>query len=271
SYHSPLGSFGFRGKAGQSLADVPPVQKEEYCPNHVSTLPANYWPASILAVIKPTLSTPAECAISITWATSLNVRSGSALTNITFSARVLKMSFKRPSRLSHVTSSWLILSAGLSPPPFSTCTTIVRSLGGGCFCWSLGGWGTSASRPFGVSGVITIKMMSSTSNTSISGVTLMSADGPPDPPIAIPISNSCYWAPAPVVGGFLPAAPVCICSVNRPTSSTPAERTLSTTSTTLPYLARASDLMNTRLSTLLARRSFTLAVRSSALIRSVPK
>src|SRR5271157_2803994 len=214
--------------------------------------------------------------MSITCATSLNGSSGSALTNITFSARVLKMSLKRPSRFSHVTSSWLILSAGLSPAPFSTCTTIVRSLGGGCFCWSFGGWGTSASRPFGVSGVITMKTMSSTSKTSIIGVTLMSALGPPPaPPIAIPISNSRYWAPAPVgapvAGGFFAAAPVCICSVNNPTSSTPAERTLSTTSTTLPYLARASALMKTRLSTLLASRSFTFAESSSALTRSVPK
>src|ERR1035437_1487617 len=72
-------------------------------------------------------------------------------------------------------------------------------------------------------------------------------------------------------GRLFPAAPVCLCSVNRPTSSTPAERTLSTTSTTAPYLARASALIKTRLSTLLARRSFTLAVSWSALTLSVPK
>src|SRR5271157_4680329 len=212
--------------------------------------------------------------------------SGSALTNITFSARVLKMSFNLSSINSrHLsrhalpfssTRSWLILYSGVSPLPLSTCTTIVRSLAGGCFVWSLGGWGTSASRPFGVNGVITIKMMSNTSNTSISGVTLISADGPPpDPPTAIPIVNSRYWAPAPVVapvcGGFFPAGPVCFCSVNRPTSSTPAERTLSTTFATSPYLARASALMKTRLSTLLARRSFTLGDKSSTLMRSVPK
>src|SRR5664280_2613684 len=214
--------------------------------------------------------------MSMTCATSSKVSSGSALTNMIFSARVLKMSLRRPSRFSHVTSSWLILSAGLSPPPLSTCTTIVRSLLGGCAFWSLGGWGTSASRPFGVSGVITMKMMSNTSKTSIIGVTLISALGPsPAPPIAILIRNSRYWAPAPVlvpvVGGFFPAAPVCLCSVNRPTSSTPAERTLSTTSTTAPYLARASALMKTRLSTLLAKRSFTLAVSWSAETLSVPK
>src|ERR1035437_2013801 len=214
--------------------------------------------------------------MSMTCATSSKVSSGSALTNMIFSARVLKMSLRRPSRFSHVTSSWLILSAGLSPPPLSTCTTMVRSLLGGVFCWSLGGWGTSASRPFGVSGVITMKMMSNTSKTSIIGVTLMSALGPsPGPPIAILIRNSRYWAPAPVlvpvVGGFFPAAPVCLCSVNRATSSTPAERTLSTTSTTAPNLARASALIKTRLSTLLARRSITLAVSWSAETLSVPK
>src|SRR5260370_146699 len=37
-----------------------------------------------------------------------------------------------------------------------------------------GGWGTSASSPFGVTGEITMKMISSTSITSTIGVTLMS-------------------------------------------------------------------------------------------------
>src|ERR1700691_3814698 len=48
-----------------------------------------------------------------------------------------------------------------------------------------GGCGTSASRPFGVKGVITMKMMSSTSSTSMSGVTLMFALWPPPVPTAI--------------------------------------------------------------------------------------
>src|SRR5215469_15984227 len=53
-----------------------------------------------------------------------------------------------------------------------------------------GGCGTSASRPLGVSGVITMNMIRSTSSTSISGVTLMSALGPPlPPPTAIAIRN----------------------------------------------------------------------------------
>src|SRR5512146_2916341 len=67
-------------------------------------------------------------------------------------------------------------------PFLITWTTIVRSLVCCCCCLSFGGWGTSAFRPFGVSGVMTMKMISSTSRTSISGVTLISAEGPPFPP-----------------------------------------------------------------------------------------
>src|SRR6266404_422062 len=53
-----------------------------------------------------------------------------------------------------------------------------------------GGWRTSASKPFGVKGVITMKMMSSTSSTSMSGVTLMLALWPPLVPTAILIVGS---------------------------------------------------------------------------------
>src|ERR1019366_5341263 len=67
---------------------------------------------------------------------------------------------------------------------------MVRSGEGGCCCWFLGGCGTNASRPFGVSGVITMKMMSSTSSTSMSGVTLIFALCPPPLPIAILIVGS---------------------------------------------------------------------------------
>ena len=42
-----------------------------------------------------------------------------------------------------------------------------------------GGCGTSASSPFGVTGEITMKMISSTSSTSMSGVTLIFALWPP--------------------------------------------------------------------------------------------
>src|SRR5271170_2883410 len=96
------------------------------------------------------------------------------------------MSARRPCRLSHVASSWLILRPGSWPAPRSiNCTTMVRS--GVLFLGAFGGggWGTSASRPFGVRGVITMKMMSSTSSTSMSGVTLMFALWPPPEPTAI--------------------------------------------------------------------------------------
>src|SRR5579863_299939 len=53
-----------------------------------------------------------------------------------------------------------------------------------------GGCGTMASRPLGVSGVITMKMISRTSNTSMSGVTLIFALWPPLGPTAIPIMLS---------------------------------------------------------------------------------
>src|SRR5207245_2431252 len=50
------------------------------------------------------------------------------------------------------------------------------------------GWGTSASRPFGVRGVITMKMIKSTRRMSISGTTFIEAMAPPFfPPTSIPI------------------------------------------------------------------------------------
>src|ERR1051326_2037751 len=123
--------------------------------------------------------------MSITWATFWNSTSGSPLTNITRSARVLKMSVSRCCRLSQETSSWLIFSFGFSPAAPRTCTTTVRSVsvlgwfgGGGC--------GTSASSPLGVSGVMTMKIIRSTRRTSMSGVTLISAVWPP-PPVVIAI------------------------------------------------------------------------------------
>src|SRR5438270_5309726 len=70
-----------------------------------------------------------------------------------------------------------------------TCTTMVRSGGSSCLFLSFGGCGTNASRPFGVSGVMTMKMISSTSSTSTNGVTLMSAFCPPAPPTAIAITG----------------------------------------------------------------------------------
>src|SRR5271166_3429238 len=101
------------------------------------------------------------------------------------------MSARRPCRLSQVASSWLILRPGSWPAPRSiNCTTMVRS----CvlFLGALGGdgWGTSASKPLCVNGVITMKIMSSTSSTSMSGVTLMFALWPPLGPTAILMVDS---------------------------------------------------------------------------------
>src|SRR5258708_20577673 len=62
-----------------------------------------------------------------------------------------------------------------------------------------GGWGTSASRPFGVNGVITMKMMSSTSRTSMSGVTVIFSLWPPLVPTAILMVGSPLF-PAPRSG-----------------------------------------------------------------------
>src|ERR1700675_30008 len=64
--------------------------------------------------------------------------------------------------------------------------------GGGCFLLGGGRLGTHAPKPFGVSGVITMKMISSTSSTSISGVTFMFAFWPPLEPIAIAIIDLLY-------------------------------------------------------------------------------
>src|SRR6202047_17028 len=70
---------------------------------------------------------------------------------------------------------------------------MVRSgVGGGCFWLGGGGWGTNASKPLGVNGVITMKMISSTSSTSISGVTFMFAFWPPLEPIAIAMIDLLY-------------------------------------------------------------------------------
>src|SRR3954465_556652 len=63
----------------------------------------------------------------------------------------------------------------------------------------------------------------------------------------------------------------CLCSVSRPRSSTPAERTLSTTSTTFLYFARASERTYTRLSTRLAIRSLILLVNWSGSTLSRPR
>ena len=64
-------------------------------------------------------------------------------------------------------SSWLILSL----PFISTCTTTVLFSSSTSCCLFGEGCGTIASKPFGVRGVMTMKMMISTSKISMSGTT----------------------------------------------------------------------------------------------------
>ena len=104
------------------------------------------------------------------------------LTNMTFSARVAKMPSSLFNRSPWETSSLIdLVTRNCRRPMIRTWTTMVRSLSC-CFCGFFGGCGTKASRPFGVTGVMTMKMINSTSSTSISGVTLMSWDKPPPLP-----------------------------------------------------------------------------------------
>src|SRR3989442_183868 len=65
----------------------------------------------------------------------------------------------------------------LMVPVLSTETMIVLLSwsGGGGGVPGGGGWGTAASSPFGVNGVMVMKMTSSTSRMSMNGVTLISA------------------------------------------------------------------------------------------------
>src|SRR4029077_36772 len=58
-----------------------------------------------------------------------------------------------------------------------------------CFCCGFGGagWGTRASNPFGVSGVITMKIISKTKRMSIKGTTFIEAIEPFFEPTSIPM------------------------------------------------------------------------------------
>src|ERR1700758_3610001 len=84
-----------------------------------------------------------------------------------------------------LTSSLLMWKSPLS----STLKTIcVRSGGGGSFCISGGvSSGTRTPISFSISGVSTMKMISSTSTTTTSGVMLMSERGPFLAPTSIPM------------------------------------------------------------------------------------
>src|SRR5260370_14996823 len=90
-----------------------------------------------------------------------------------------------------------------------------------------GGCGTSASSPLNVGGLITMKMINNTSNTSMSGVTLIFALWPPLGPTAIPMVDLLYCPLAVEVGGAFGV--FFLCSVSRTQSSHPAVSALLTT------------------------------------------
>src|SRR5579863_9814714 len=119
--HAPEQSNFLDG--GQPSAAAPPPR-------------ADYFPASRLAVISPTLSIPEPRMTSMARATSAKRTLSSPLTNATFSARSLKTSVRRGPSESQVASSSLIFSLPVS----RICTTIVFCKVCGCCCW-LGGAG----------------------------------------------------------------------------------------------------------------------------------
>src|SRR5215468_12309517 len=85
------------------------------------------------------------------------------------------MSLSRPSSSSIATGFLFTVRAPSSMPRTTVFGGVLSSgwFGGG-------GWGNEMSRPFWASGVTTMKMMRSTSITSMSGVMLMSAIEPRD-------------------------------------------------------------------------------------------
>jgi hypothetical protein len=70
-----------------------------------------------------------------------------------------------------------------------TCTTIVSGWDGSGTDGGEGGWGTIVGNPVGAFGVITMKMMISTSSTSINGTILGSETGPFLAPRAISMAT----------------------------------------------------------------------------------
>src|SRR5499433_1755353 len=110
----------------------------------------------------------------------------SPLTKATFSARSLKICSMRGPRPSQLESSLLILTL----PSLVTCTTTVLFSRSWFCCWFGFGCGTNVSKPFGVSGVMTMKIIKSTSKISMSGTTFISAIAPPLlSPTCIPIAS----------------------------------------------------------------------------------
>src|ERR1700675_3999454 len=69
---------------------------------------------------------------------------------------------------------------------------VLASSAGSCFASGGDGCGTRASRPCGVVGEITMKIMMSTSRISINGTTFISETTPLDPPTDIAICKLLY-------------------------------------------------------------------------------
>src|SRR5712692_3673306 len=136
--------------------------------------------------------------MSMARATSPNNTSLSPLTKAIFSARSLKICSRRGPRPSQVASSLLILTL----PFINTCTTTVWFSNFWFCCWLGFGCVTRVSMPLGVSGVMTMKIISSTSRMSISGTTFISAIAPPLlSPTCIPIELLLSARPERVSGG----------------------------------------------------------------------
>src|SRR5579859_2327871 len=136
--------------------------------------------------------------MSMARATSANSTSLSPLTKAIFSARSLKICSMRGPRPSQVESSLLILTL----PFISTCTTTVLFSNSWFCCWLGLGCGTRVSSPLGVRGVMTMKIINSTSRMSMSGTTFISAMAPPLlSPTCIPIELSPVGPPLASVAG----------------------------------------------------------------------
>ena len=105
-----------------------------------------YFPASRLAVIKPTLSMPELRMMSMALATSAKRTASSPLTKATFSARSLKTSERRGPSVSQVASSSLIFSFPVSSNLHHD--RLLLECVCCCFWFGGAGCGTSASRPF---------------------------------------------------------------------------------------------------------------------------
>ena len=125
--------------------------------------------ARMPSVTTPTLSMPAALAASITLTTSWYGRLGAPTRNTVFSRRVAKISRSVGAR--PASSTCCLLTAIWWSAVISTTICGSGALGGGA-CASAG---RSMSVPFCVIGSAAMKITSSTSRTSMSGVTFMSA------------------------------------------------------------------------------------------------